>query len=106
MFRVCWLIGLVVISGCNYDPFDPYQRPGTWNPDGANQSNLRAMVANPHDIIEGTGQSVSSGAEAAPPVARVLAGKRYPLPNLNAATIDVFSQQPPQQGTNPVGTAP
>ena len=38
------------------------------------------MVANPHDLVEGTGQGASAGAEAAPPVARLLAGKRYPLP--------------------------
>ena len=99
MFCIRWLIALVFISGCSYDPFDPYQRPGTWVPDGTNDANLRAMVANPHDLVEGTGQGASSGAEAAPPVARVLEGKRYPLPNLNAAPIDVFNQQQqPAQG--------
>src|SRR5215472_6713690 len=101
MLRIHWLICLVLISACSYDPFDPYQRPGTWNPDGANDANLRAMVANPHDVIEGVGDRVSSGAEAAPPVGRVLSGKRYPLPNLNAATVDVFQQQQQQQGMAP-----
>ena len=101
MLRIHWLIGLVLISACSYDPFDPYQRPGTWVSDGANDANLRAMVANPHDLIEGTGERVSSGAEAASPVQRVLAGKRYPLPNLNAADVNVFQQQPQQQGTAP-----
>ena len=80
---------------------DPYQRPGTYNPTGVNDANLRVMVANPHDLVEGTGTGASTGAEAAPPVARVLAGKRYPLPNLNAAEIDVFSQTPLQGSANP-----
>jgi len=101
MFRIHWLVVLILVSGCSYDPFDPYQRPGTWVPDGSNDANLRAMVANPHDLVEGRGESVSSGAEAAPPVARVLTGKRYPLPNLNAAPIDVFNQQQPAQGAAP-----
>jgi hypothetical protein len=102
MLRCFWLIGLILVACCTYDPFDPYQRPGTWVPDGANDANLRAMVANPHDLVEGTGEGVSSGAEAASPVSRVLTGKRYPLPNLNAAPIDVFNQQ--QQ--SPQGATP
>ena len=97
MFRNHWLVVLVLVSGCTYDPFDPYQRPGTWVPDGSNDANLRAMVANPHDLVEGRGTSVSSGAEAAPPVERVLTGKRYPLPDLNAASIGVVNQQQPAQ---------
>ena len=101
MFRIHWLIGLVLVSGCSYDPFDPFQRPGTWVPDGANNANLRAMVVNPHDLVEGQGERVSTGAEAAPPVTRLLTGKRYPLPNLNAADIAVVNQQQPAPGGAP-----
>jgi len=101
MFRIHWLIGLLLISGCSYDPFDPFQRPGTWVPDGANAANLRAMVVNPHDLVEGQGELVSIGAEAAPPVTRLLTGKRYPLPSLNAADIAVVNQQQPAPGGAP-----
>jgi len=97
MYRNHWLVVLVLVSGCTYDPFDPYQRPGTWVPEGSNNANLRAMVANPHDLVEGKGTSVSSGAAAAPPVGRLLTGKRYPLPDLNAAPIGVVNQQQPAQ---------
>ena len=62
------------------------------------------MVANPHDLVEGTGPGASPGAQAAPPVARVLAGKRYPLPALNAATVDIITNQPAQQGSPNPGT--
>jgi len=96
-----WLIGLMLISGCNYDPFDPYKRPGTWAAESLNDDNLRVMVVNPHDLIRGSGQDTSLGAAAAPPVARVLAGKRYPLPASNAATINVVGQQPQQGNANP-----
>jgi hypothetical protein len=98
MHRLGCLIVALLVTGCAYDPYDPYARPGTWNPASDNDANLRVMVANPHDLVEGTGQATSAGAEAAPPVARVLAGKRYPLPKLNAADINVVSE-PQQQGT-------
>lgn len=101
MHRLGWLVAAVLATGCTPDSVDPFQRPGTWTPVSDNDANLRVMVAHPHDLIEGVGQGTSSGAEAAPPVARVLAGKRYPLPSLNASTIDVFSQQPQQGATNP-----
>ncbi len=106
MHPTVWLIGALLVAGCNtYDLTDPYQRPGTYNPTGANDANLRVMVANPHDLVEGTGVGVSTGAEAAPPVARVLAGKRYPLPALNAASVDIITNQPQQQGSDNPSTA-
>jgi hypothetical protein len=101
MHRMGWLTVALLVAGCTYDMSDPYLRPGTWNPTGDNDANLRAMVANPHDLVEGTGQGTSAGAEAAPPVARLLAGKRYPLPQLNASDINVVPEPPPQGAANP-----
>jgi len=101
MHPTVWLIGALLVAGCDTYLTDPYLRPGTYNPTGVNDANLRVMVANPHDLREGTGTGASTGAEAAPPVARMLAGKRYPLPNLNAAEIDVFNQAAPQGSANP-----
>jgi hypothetical protein len=101
MHRFGWLVVALLAVGCAYDPYDPYLRPGTWNPTGDNNANLRAMVTNPHDLVEGTGQGTSAGAEAAPPVTRLLAGKRYPLPQLNASGINVVTEQPPQGPANP-----
>ena len=105
MHRIFWLIGTLLVAGCNSPELtDPYLRPGTYNPTGVNDANLRAMVANPHDLVQGDGTGASTGAEAAPPVARMLAGKRYPLPQLNAASVDIISNQPQQGAANP-GTA-
>ncbi len=104
MHRIGWLIVALLAAGCTPDATDPFKRAGTWNPVGDNDANLRVMVANPHDLVEGTGQGASAGAEAAPPVARVLAGKRYPLPSLNAAaTVDLDTQQ---QQTGPANPGP
>ena|SRR5690242_15448340 len=101
MHPTVWLIGALLVVGCDTYLTDPYLRPGTYNPTGVNDANLRVMVANPHDLVAGTGTDASTGAEAAPPVARMLAGKRYPLPNLNAAEIDVLNQAAPQGPANP-----
>lgn len=101
----CWLLTALLLAGCTYDLGDPYQRPGTYRPIGDNDANLRVMVANPADLVDGAGPGAATGDEAAPPVARLLAGKRYPLPDLNAASVNVFSGQPQQGSANP-GTAP
>src|ERR1700757_277192 len=104
MHQIGWVVVALVITSCAPDAFDPYLRPGTWAPVGNNDENLHVMVANPHDLVAGTGQGVSAGAAAAPPVARVLAGKRYPFPAQNASGIDIVSE-PQQQGTaNPGST--
>ena len=100
-----WLITALLLAGCAYDLGDPYQRPGTYRPIGDNDANLRVMIVNPADLVEGSGTGVAIGSEAAPPVARLLAGKRYPLPNLNAAEVDILNGQAPQQGSaNPGAT--
>ena len=90
------LIVALLVTGCAPDTFDPYKRPDTWQTHGDNDANLRAMVTNPQDLIEGKGESASAGSEAAPPVARVLSGNRYQLPELNASGIDITTS--PQQG--------
>jgi hypothetical protein len=104
MHHFSWLIIALFVTACTPGTFDPTQREGTWMPTGDNDANLRIMVANPHDLIEGAGQGASAGAEAAPPVARLLAGKRYPLPKVDASAIGE-SSQPQQQGPANPGSA-
>ena len=101
MHRLFWLMVAMLSAGCTPGLFDPYQRPGTWQPVGDNDENLHVMVANPHDLVEGTAEGGSAGAEAAPPVARLLTGKRYTLPSLNASSVDMFSQPQQQGAANP-----
>jgi hypothetical protein len=95
------LILLLPLVACT--PDYPMDRPGTWNASmsNSNDANLRAMVANPHDLTGGTGQDASVGAEVAPPVARVLAGKRYPLPALSASGLNIVAEPQQQGNTNP-----
>jgi hypothetical protein len=94
-----WLIVLMFFASCT----DPMERPGTWNvsTSHSNDANLRVMVANPHDLVKGTGEDTTAGAAAAAPVGRLLAGKRYPLPVENTSAIGSSSQSPPQGSANP-----
>ena len=57
--------GLLALGGCNRDP---YQRADVWKPTGANAANMAAMVANPHDFMQGRS---ASGANAKAPASAV-----------------------------------
>lgn len=77
-------------AGCTQDPFE---RPGTWHPIGANEHNLRAMVANQNDLARGQaaiGERGSAGANAA---SRLFLERRRQLPVLRASTIGALQQQ-------------
>ncbi len=89
------LLLLLAAGGCEQDPFD---RPGTWSlpPSGlgSNDTNLRVMLANPNDLIAGTGESTSTGPLAAQPVELLMTGKRRPLPVARAQNADVGASSP------------
>jgi hypothetical protein len=92
MPRVGCMVILIMLAACT----DPIDRPGTWNPSAkSNDANLRVMIADPHDLVEGKGQNGNSGAEAAPPVARLLTGRRYPLPSENTSDLPSAPQSAP-----------
>ena len=48
---LCWAV-LLPVAGCG-SVVDIYERPGTWRPVGANDANLRAMIADPDDLVTG-----------------------------------------------------
>lgn len=77
---------LLAASGCTMVQ-DPMMREGTWHPTGANGANLAAMVANPHDLVEGQSASGTPGPEAVLPVARLKADKVKPLPDNSIVQI-------------------
>jgi hypothetical protein len=92
MPRVGCMVILILLAACT----DPMDRPGTWKPSTkSNDANLRVMVADPHDLVEGKGHEGSSGAEAAPAVARLLTGRRYPLPSENTSDVQSAPQSAP-----------
>jgi hypothetical protein len=101
MRRPALLLALLpLLGGCNFDPFsqDPIDKPGTWAPEGVNDANLRAMVANPQDLVAGAGTANSTGAEAAPPVGLLLSGKRTPLMSESSLNFGAAPAAPAPQG--------
>lgn len=90
------LLLAVLLSGCAYDPFDPYQVPGTWRPTGANEQNLRVMLARPTDALGGRGDPGSDGQRAAAAVERLRADNVKPLPESGVAKLS-----PTQTGNTP-----
>lgn len=102
MRRISCLLILLLATACSSP--DPMQRVGTWQPQGSNDTNLRLMVANPEDLVIGRGATDSLGAEAGPPITRLFAGQRAPLPQVDAS--DVATSSPGIGPAQPAGPAP
>ncbi len=80
------LLGVAACSAA-----DPTQRSGTWQPIGANDANLRAMIADPADLSHGRAGTDADGQVAANAVARYRAGKVKQLPDSGAAQMTSVS---------------
>jgi len=80
-----WLCLLLVLAGCQQA--DPYRREGVWRPNGANEANLRAMVAVPADLVSAAPQAPADGGLAAAALDRLRHEKVYPLPDSGLAQV-------------------
>jgi type IV pilus biogenesis protein CpaD/CtpE len=72
-------------------------RDGMWRPNGANESNLRAMVASPSDLVRGM-PSEGNGQQAAAALDRYRNDKVRLLPDSAVAKITPVSSGT-QQGS-------
>lgn len=62
----------LLLSACSPSP---WHEQGMWQPNGANNKNLRAMIADPHDLTQGQSATGSDAQLAVPPVTALLSGK-------------------------------
>jgi hypothetical protein len=85
ILRSTALLLLMVLAGC--DRTDPYQREGTWRPNGANEANLRAMVVVPADLAVSTRSGPGDGALAAAALSRLHHDRVRPLPDSALAQV-------------------
>ena len=76
---------LLVMGGCAQ--IDPQTKEGVWRPTGANDANLRAMVAVPSDLAYGRAARTSDGNTAARAVERLRTGRVYPLQDTGISKI-------------------
>ena len=91
----------MLLAGCAFE--DPLTRPGLWEPVGANDANLRAMVADPEDLVTGVADRRADGQVAAAAVARYRAGKVKELPDSAISKVAPNSASTPQV-SSPVGS--
>lgn len=88
--RLRWapLLALVALASCSQsqDVMGP-DRPGTWQPIGANAANLQAMAAVPSHLDRGVGASTDRGSEGAGAVTRLLEDRRRALPITRTSSL-------------------
>jgi hypothetical protein len=66
---------------------DPREREGTWRPTGANETNLRAMIADPQHLERGVGDPRGRGRQAADAIERLEDDALKPLPDVRASNV-------------------
>jgi hypothetical protein len=81
------MIATLSLAACNGPAGDPFARAGTWTIQHDNDANLRAMIADPADLVRGHGDGVAIGETAAVAIERLHAGKVRPLPSSGVAEI-------------------
>ena len=84
------LLGLAASACSDQTEID---RPGTWRATGANEHNLRAMVADPRDLEAGAGVATERGGGAARAVTRLLIDRRRPLLNVSISRVAPGGQE-------------
>ena len=91
--RAVPILGLLLVLGAcapdTYFPPSDFERAGTWQAEGVNDRNLRAMVADPAHLSSGVGAASDRGAQGAAAVRALEAGRRPALP---AGLSDIGTQ--------------
>ncbi len=77
---------LLALAACG-PQYDPISREGLYQPLHANRANLALQVANPADLVRGTGRTTADGQLAAAAVDRLRQDKVKKLPASDISTI-------------------
>ncbi len=96
------LLLALIAGGCTATS-NPMYRAGTWHPTGANEANLAAEIANPHDLVAGAGESGTPGPLAVLPVESLRADTVKPLPDNSIDTLGGTTT--PSSGSSSGGAA-
>ena len=98
MSRAVWRCALPLLGLVGCAELDPLTREGVWRPVGANEANLRAMVAVPSDLVYGVAARSSDGQQAARAMERLRTDRVYPLPEVSISKIGGGAAAPPPPG--------
>jgi type IV pilus biogenesis protein CpaD/CtpE len=77
---------LLATASCG-PQYDPLTREGLWSPTHVNHANLSLQVANPGDLVRGTGTTGGDGQMAAAAIDRFRNDKVKKLPDSDIAQI-------------------
>ena len=80
-------LGLGACAPDTYFPPTDFERAGTWQAEGINDRNLRAMVADPSHLTRGVGAATDRGNAGAAAVSAMNDGRRPRLPQSNLSAI-------------------
>ena len=80
-------LGLGACAPDTYFPPTDFERAGTWQAEGINDRNLRAMVADPSHLTRGVGAATDRGAAGAAAVTALERGRRPPLPRTTLSDV-------------------
>ncbi len=72
------ILGLLLVLGACADT--DFDRPYTWQAEGVNERNLRAMVADPAHLTRGAAAATDRGQQASAAISALEAGRRPALP--------------------------
>ncbi len=79
---------LIVLVGCAAT--DPLRNTSDWHPDGSNEANIAAEVANPADLVHGRDPTGGAdGQQAAAAVLRLRTGRTKTLPDSSLSDLHV-----------------
>ena len=87
----CALLALgsaMSVTACG-PQYDPITREEVWHPDHSNRANLTMQVANPSDLVRGTGTTTSDGMLASAAVDRLRNDKIKKLPAADISQLSV-----------------
>jgi hypothetical protein len=76
---------LLLLAGCAAT--EDFSRPGTWQSTGANDANLRAMLADPFHAERGVSAEAERGQPASLAIRRLERGLRPALPAIRTSTF-------------------
>ena len=68
-------LAVLPLAGCADGYRDSYVRAGTWHPQGVNDMNIAAQVADPHDLVRGRDIAQPNYRTSAAAVADLWSGK-------------------------------
>ena len=79
------ILACLAATACS--PEHEIDRPGTWKPTGANDYNLRAMVADRRDLEAGVPSRTDRAIGPVRAINRLMVDRRRPLLNVTTSTV-------------------